>query len=103
MNQGIAVTTGTGKYEELLEKCERLDAVATAVVHPCEGAALSGAVEAADKGLIIPILVGPRAKIEATADVLGVDVRHLQIVDAPHSHASAGKTVRMMGAGRGGA
>jgi len=96
MSQGIAVTTGTGKYEELLEKCERLDAVATAVVHPCEGAALSGAIEAADKGLIIPILVGPRAKIEATADVLGVDVRHLQIVDAPHSHASAVKAVELL-------
>jgi len=96
MNQGIAVTTGTGKYEELLEKCERLDAVATAVVHPCEGAALSGAIEAADKGLIIPILVGPRAKIEATADVLGVDVRHLQIVDTPHSHASAVKAVELL-------
>ena len=96
MSQGIAVTTGTGKYEELLEKCERLDAVATAVVHPCEGAALSGAIEAAEKGLIIPILVGPRAKIEATADVLGVDVRHLQIVDAPHSHASAVKAVELL-------
>ena len=96
MSQGIAVTTGTGKYEELLEKCGRLEAVATAVVHPCEGTALSGAIEAAEKGLIVPILVGPRAKIEATADVLGVDVRHLQIVDAPHSHASAVKAVELL-------
>ena len=96
MSQGIAVTTGTGKYEELLEKCGRLEAVATAVVHPCEATALSGAIEAAEKGLIIPILVGPRAKIEATADVLGVDVRHLQIVDAPHSHASAVKAVELL-------
>jgi len=96
MSQGIAATTGTGKYEELLEKCGRLEAVATAVVHPCEGTALSGAIEAAEKGLIIPILVGPRAKIEATADVLGVDVRHLQIVDAPHSHASAVKAVELL-------
>ena len=96
MSQGIAVTTGTGKYEELLEKCGKLEAVATAVVHPCEATALSGAIEAAEKGLIIPILVGPRAKIEATADVLGVDVRHLQIVDAPHSHASAVKAVELL-------
>ena len=96
MSQGIAATTGTGKYEELLEKCGRLEAVATAVVHPCEATALSGAIEAAEKGLIIPILVGPRAKIEATADVLGVDVRHLQVVDAPHSHASAVKAVELL-------
>jgi len=96
MSQGIAVTTGTGKYEELLEKCGRLEAIPTAVVHPCEGTALSGAIEAAEKGLIIPILVGPRAKIKATADVLGVDVRHFQIVDAPHSHASAVKAVELL-------
>ena len=96
MSQGIAVTTGTGKYEELLEKCGRIEAVVTAIVHPCEGTALSGAIVAAEKGLIIPILVGPRAKIEATADVLGVDVRHLQIVDAPHSHASAVKAVELL-------
>lgn len=95
MSQGIAVT-GTGKYEELLERCGRLDAVATAVVHPCEGTALSGAIEAAEKGLIVPILVGPRAKIEATAHVLGVDIRHLPIVDAPHSHASAIKAVELL-------
>ena len=96
MSQGIAVTTGTGKYEELLDKCGRLDAVATAVVHPCEATALSGAIEAAEKGLIIPILVGPRAKIEATAHILGVDVSHLKIVDAPHSHASAVKAVELL-------
>jgi phosphate acetyltransferase len=96
MSQGIAVTTGTGKYEELLERCGRLEAIATAVVHPCEGTALSGAIEAAEKGLIVPILVGPRAKIEATAEVLGVDVRQFQIVDAPHSHASAVKAVELL-------
>jgi len=100
MSQGIAVTTGTGKYEELLERCGRLEAVATAVVHPCEGTALSGAIEAAEKGLIVPILVGPRAKIEATADVLGIDVRHFQIVDAPHSHASAVKAVELLREGK---
>jgi phosphate acetyltransferase len=96
MTQGIAVTTGTGKYEELLERCGRFEAVATAVVHPCEGAALSGAIEAAEKGLIVPILVGPRTKIVATADALGIDIRHLPIVDAPHSHASAVRAVELL-------
>jgi len=96
MSQGIAFTTGTGKYEALLERCGRLEAVATAVVHPCEGTALCGAIEAAEKGLIVPILVGPRAKIEATADASGVDIRHFPIVDAPHSHASAVKAVELL-------
>jgi len=96
MVQGIAVATGSGKYEQLLERCEKLDAIPTAVVHPCEGTALSGAIEAAEKGLIIPILIGPRAKIQATAEVVGIDLTHFQIVDVPHSQASAVKAVELL-------
>ena len=55
--------TGTGKYERLLERCKSLAPIPTAVAHPCEVTALSGAVEAAGRGLIVPILVGPAAKI----------------------------------------
>jgi hypothetical protein len=53
---------GTGKYERLLAKCKRLEPVPTAVAHPCEKTALRGAVEAGGKGLIEPILVGPRSR-----------------------------------------
>ena len=55
--------TGTGKYERLLARCEGLAPVPTAVAHPCEATALEGAVEAAQKGLIAPLLVGPAAKV----------------------------------------
>ena len=43
---------GTGKYERLLARCQGLEPVPTAVAHPCEATALSGAVEAAQRGLI---------------------------------------------------
>ncbi len=48
--------------------------VPTAVAHPCEATALSGAVEACKLGLIIPILVGPRDKIRETAKAAGIDL-----------------------------
>ena len=88
--------TGTGKYEQLLLRCSSLEPIPTAVAHPCDETSLSGAVEAAEKGLIVPILVGPRAKILSTADSAGLDVRSIQIVDAPHSHASATKAVELL-------
>lgn len=100
MVQGFAVTTGSGKYEQLLERCKALDAVSTAVVHPCEAAALTGAVEAAEKGLIVPILIGPRTKIQATAEAVGVDLSPFEIVDTPHSQASAVKAVELLRCGK---
>jgi phosphotransacetylase len=91
---------GTGKYERLLERCAKLDPVPTAVAHPCEETALAGAIEAAQKRLIKPILVGPSGKIEAVAKSSGIDLRELQIVDTPHSQASAAKAVQLIREGR---
>jgi phosphotransacetylase len=100
MSKGIATSIGTGKYEQLLQRCERLEPIATAVAHPCEVSALSGAIEAAQIGLIVPILVGPRAKVEATAEAAGIDLHDYQVVDVPHSHASAAKAVELLREGK---
>jgi phosphotransacetylase len=80
----------------MLTKCKNLKPVPTAVAHPCEESALSGAIEAAQLGLIVPILIGPRDKIEATAKSAGLDISKYQIVDTPHSHASAAKAVELL-------
>jgi phosphotransacetylase len=87
---------GTGKYEKLLERCSGVEPVPTAVAHPCEASALSGPIEAAKKGLIVPILVGPADKIATTARAAGIDLQGFQIVDAPHSGAAAAKAVELI-------
>ena len=92
--------TGTGKYEQMLTKCKSLNPVPTAVAHPCEKSALSGAIEAANLGLIVPILVGPRDKIKAIAESEGIDISKYEIVDTPHSHASAAKAVELLREGK---
>jgi phosphotransacetylase len=53
-------------------------------------------VEAGRQGLIVPILVGPRSKIKSTAESAGIDLRNIQIVDVPHSHAAAVKAVELL-------
>ena len=89
-------TTGTGKYEQMLERCRALAPVPTAVAHPAEESALAGAIEAGEKGLIIPILVGPEAKLREIAVKAGIDLRNTRIVDVPHSHAAAAKAVALV-------
>ena len=96
----MSAKTGTGKYEKLLERCKSLEAIPTAVAHPCEESALAGAVEAAQAGLIDPILVGPAAKIEQAARAANIDLGKLEIVDAPHSVDSAKRAVDLVRQGR---
>ena len=92
--------TGTGKYERLLDRCAGLAPVPTAVVHPCEQSALAGAIEAAAHGLIKPIYVGPAARINGLAGAGGLDLGEAEIVDTPHSRASAQAAVGLVRAGR---
>ncbi len=93
-------TTGTGKYEQLLNRCKGLDPVATAVVHPCEFTALSGALEAAELGLISPYLVGPMEKIEKVAREGKLELGKIPIIDTAHSHESAAKAVELVREGK---
>jgi len=95
-----ATATGTGKYEQLLKRCLSLEPVPTAVAYPCEPSALAGAVEAARKKLIAPILVGPAAKIAEIAKSANLDLENIQIVDAPDSVAAASRAVQLVREGQ---
>ena len=82
-------------HGDLLARAQALDPMSTAVVHPCEEAALAGAVQARDLGLLSPVLVGPEARIKAVAREHELDIEGLPIHDTPHSHASAETAVAL--------
>jgi phosphotransacetylase len=92
--------TGTGKYERVLARCKSLAPVPTSVAYPCEESALAGAVEAGQKGLTQPILVGPVAKIQEIARKSRIDLDGAQLVDAPDSHAAASRAVELVRQGK---
>ncbi|MBP0619290.1 MULTISPECIES: phosphate acetyltransferase [Cupriavidus] len=84
------------KYQRLIDYCKTMPPTPTAVAHPCDRSSLEGAVEAARLGLIAPILVGPRSRIEDAAREAGIDIREYPIVDAAHSHAAAAAAVQLV-------
>jgi phosphate acetyltransferase len=86
----------TSKYERLIAKAKEVPPATTIVAHPCDETSLRGPVEAAQAGIIVPILVGPAAKISAVAREHGIDIDRFEIVDAPHSEAAAAKAVALI-------
>lgn len=89
------------KYEKLIAAAKKIPPAITIVVHPCDESSLRGVAEAADAGLITPILVGPSAKIKDPAAEHGIDISRFEIVDAPHSEAAAAKAVELIHAAKG--
>ena len=88
------------KYERLLARAQALSPLPTAVAHPCDESSLTGAVDAAKMGLIRPILVGPGARIKAVAEKCRLDITPYELIDTPHSHASAEAAVGLVREGR---
>jgi phosphate acetyltransferase len=89
------------KYERLIAKAKQVPAAATLVVHPCDETALRGPLEAAEAGIIDPILVGPAAKISAVAREHDIDLSRFEIIDVAHSEEAAARCVALIREGRG--
>ena len=82
------------KYQRLIAACKELDPIPCAVAHPCDESALRGALEAAEEGLIAPILVGPQHRIRAVAADCGLDIDGFTLVDTPLIISDAAVNIR---------
>jgi phosphate acetyltransferase len=88
------------QFHRLLDHCRGLPPAVTAVAHPCDASSIAGVAEAAQQGLIVPLLVGPIARMRAAAAQAGVGIDDFETIDTPHSHASAAQAVALVRAGR---
>ncbi|MCV0369637.1 bifunctional enoyl-CoA hydratase/phosphate acetyltransferase [Filomicrobium sp.] len=88
------------KYEHLIAATQALVPLTTAVAHPCDETSLRGAIDAAEAGMIVPLLVGPEQKIRAVAQSCGLDISGVELIDTPHSHAAAERAVELVREGK---
>jgi phosphotransacetylase/acyl dehydratase len=87
------------RFRELLADAQGGPAATVAVAHPCDAASIAAVAEVAAVGLVVPILVGPEARIRAAAEKAGADIRAFRLVPTPHSEASAAQAVALVRAG----
>ena len=86
-------------FAQLIKGCQGCEPIPCAIVHPCDKDSLLGAIEAARRGFIIPVLVGPEDKIRKAAEEAQIDLGPYRIVTSAHSHESAQKAVALASAG----
>jgi len=88
------------KYERLIARTKGLPALPTAVAHPCDETSLQAALEAAQAGIIAPILVGPKERVRSLAKLLDLSIEGIEVIDVPHSEAAAEKAVELVRTGK---
>lgn len=93
-------THGIERWQRLLERCRDIDPLPTAVVHPCDRPSLESALMAVRAELIAPVVVAPRARIDALAREFGLSLEGVEVVEVPHSHAAAAKAAELARSGQ---
>lgn len=83
------------QHDALLHKCDALAPTPTAVVFPCNESSLRGAVEAAEAGLIDPVLVGPATLIKEIAATFALNISPYRLVNAEFGPDAADVAARM--------
>jgi phosphate acetyltransferase len=101
MSAQVAGEARPSKYDRLIAAAKAVPTVTTIVVHPCDEASLRGAADAAEAGIIKPILVGPASKIASVAAKHNINISGYEIVDAEHSEEAAAKGVELIHAAKG--
>lgn len=76
-------------FDALIERARPLPALPTAVVCPDDDNSLGGALLAATKGIITPILIGHAEAIHAAARALNADLSGVEVIDVPGDDTAA--------------
>lgn len=87
-------------FSRLVKEAQKRKPLSVAVVHPCDPVSIESVVAAVELQLVAPVLVGPKAKIEAAAYEAGLSIAGFELVDAPHSHAAADHAITLVREGR---
>ena len=95
----ISVFDPEARFKALLARGAGLPALRCGVVHPCDAESLQGAMDAARYGLLVPVLIGPEARIRALAEAHDIHLQGAEFVDVPHSHAAAETAAAQAAAG----
>jgi len=90
----------TNQYDAIIAKCRDLPPVRTAVVHPVKPNVLEAVADAVTENLIVPVLIGPRARILAAAHEADIDVSGWRLMDAEHSHDAAAQAASLAALGQ---
>ena len=104
MNPDMAPERTFPKLDALEAAARGKGRLAVAVAYPCSTDALAAALSAYKEGIIDPVLVGPRSRIEACADALQTGLEGIRIVETEDDPILASrKAVALASAGEVGA
>ncbi len=86
-------------FDAVIKSCDGDKPLKTAVVHPVRAVDIEVVSKAMARGLIDPVMVGPKARIDAAAGEAAIDISKWTLIDVEHSHAAAAKGAELAGKG----
>lgn len=91
----ISLRRSSSLFDAYIEKAKSIGVLRTAVIQPKHPKILQSVYDAVKEGLIDPILIGRRDRIQAAADEAEIDISNYELIEAENSHAAISRAVEL--------
>lgn len=91
----IALRRPYSLFDHYLEKAKKLGALKAGVILPVHVKIIQAIEAATQAGMLDPIFIGPKARIQQVAKEAGVDISQYEVIDVDHSHAAINKAITL--------
>lgn len=91
----ISLRRNHSLFDGFLKKAKEIGALKAAVIFPTHKTILQAVVASEKAGMIVPILIGPRARLQQMADDEKIDISRYEIIEADNAHVAITKAIHM--------
>lgn len=91
----ISLRRPNSLFTPYLQQAKNLSPLRTGVIYPVHEKIIAAIVAAEQAGYIIPVLIGPKTRIQLAAKNVNLDISQFEIIDAEHHRAAIQKTIHL--------
>ena len=90
------MTTPSPRNKLLIDRASKIQQkFKIAVINPISSETLAGALNAAEQGLIEPVLIGPKSKVEQVAQQIGKDITKYELIDVTSTLSAVNRAAEL--------
>lgn len=86
-------------FNPYLTKAKAYGPLRAGVIHPVRGKIIEAVYDAANAGMIVPVLIGNKERIQRAALEVNIDISHFELINIEHSRAAISKAVMLARSG----
>lgn len=86
-------------FDVYLQRAKKIGPIKSGIIHPVHKKIIEAVYDAQQAGLMNPVLIGSKFRIEKAAEEANIDIKSFEIIEAEHSHLAISRAIALARSG----